>query len=103
MFGVSPESRFTPCVACGAWVPHGASEPHVCDGERVLDFRIFQLRGEIAAFDAQLAAWLSTARGRFAAWIAERDRLTGEASTYGCQSGSSGVCQREAREKIVEA
>ena len=32
------------------------------------------------AFDAQLAAWLSTARGRFAAWIAERDRLAGEAS-----------------------
>ncbi len=36
---------------------------------------------EIAAFDTQLAAWLSTARGRFAAWIAERDRLAGEASS----------------------
>ena len=60
MFGISPESRFTPCVECGAWVPHGTTEEHVCDGERVLDFRIFQLRGEIAAFDAQLAAWLST-------------------------------------------
>ena len=80
MFGISPESRFTPCVECGAWVPHGTTEEHVCDGERVLDFRIFQLRGEIAAFDAQLAVWLSTARGRFAAWIAERDRLAGEAS-----------------------
>ena len=82
MFGISPESRFTPCVECGAWVPHGTTEEHVCDGERVLDFRIFQLRGEIAAFDAQLAVWLSTARGRFAAWIAERDRLAGEASAY---------------------
>jgi hypothetical protein len=81
VFGVSPESRFTPCVECGAWVPHGATEEHVCDGERVLDFRVFQLRGEVAAFDAQLAAWLSTARGRFAAWIAERDRLAREAST----------------------
>jgi hypothetical protein len=46
----------------------------VCDVERVLDFRLFQLRDEIAAFDAQLAEWLRTARGRFAAWIAERDR-----------------------------
>ena len=45
------------------------------------NFRIFQLRGEIAAFDAQLASWLATARGRFAAWIAERDRLAGEPSS----------------------
>jgi hypothetical protein len=40
----------------------------------VLDFRLFQLREEIAAFDAQLAGWLASSRGRFAAWIAERDR-----------------------------
>jgi hypothetical protein len=31
---------------------------HECDTERLLDFRLFQLREEIAAFDAQLAAWL---------------------------------------------
>ncbi len=76
-----PDARYTPCVECGAWVESHAFEEHVCDGERVLDFRIFQLRGEIAAFDAQLAAWLATARGRFSAWIAERDRLAGEPST----------------------
>jgi hypothetical protein len=40
----------------------------------VLDFRLFELREEIAAFDPQFSAWLVTARGRFAAWIAERDR-----------------------------
>jgi hypothetical protein len=45
-----------------------------CDAERLLDFRLFQLREEIAAFDAQLAAWIASARGRFAAWVAERDR-----------------------------
>ena len=59
------------------FVERHASAPHVCDGERALDFRVFQLRGEIAAFDAQLSAWLASARGRFAAWIAERDRLAG--------------------------
>jgi hypothetical protein len=81
MFGMLPDSRYTPCVECGAWVERHAPEEHVCDGERVLDFRIFQLRGEIAAFEAQLAAWLATAHGRFAAWIAERDRLAGEHSS----------------------
>jgi hypothetical protein len=29
---------------------------------------------EIDAFDAELAAWLATPQGRFAAWVAERDR-----------------------------
>ena len=80
MSGVFPESRFTPCVTCGASVPSHAVDMHVCDAERVLDFRIFQLRGEIAAFEAQLGAWLATARGRFAAWVAERDRLADEPS-----------------------
>jgi hypothetical protein len=47
---------------------------HECDGEQLLDFRLFQLRDEIAAFDGQLTAWLASARGRFAAWLAERDR-----------------------------
>jgi hypothetical protein len=44
----------------------------VCDGERLLDFRVFRLRDEIAEFDAQLTAWLASPRGRFASWLAER-------------------------------
>ncbi|MGH3079940.1 MAG: hypothetical protein ACRDNH_02240 [Gaiellaceae bacterium] len=42
-----------------------------------MEFRLFQLRDEIASFDAQLSEWLASARGRFATWIAERDRLAG--------------------------
>jgi hypothetical protein len=49
---------------------------HVCDAERLLDFRLFQLRDEIAGFDAQLSDWLASTKGRFAAWLAERDRGT---------------------------
>jgi hypothetical protein len=63
-----------PCPQCGASVDRAEADAHVCDAERLLDFRLFQLREEIAAFDAQLARWLESARGRFAAWIAERDR-----------------------------
>jgi hypothetical protein len=68
------QSRYMPCADCGASVDLAASAAHECETERLLDFRLFQLRDEIAAFDAQLGEWLATARGRFAAWLAERDR-----------------------------
>jgi hypothetical protein len=71
-----PQSRFMPCTECGASVERSAADAHVCDAEQLLDFRLHQLRNEIAAFDAQLAEWLESARGRFAAWLAERDRRT---------------------------
>ena len=74
MFSSFPQSRFMPCTECGSSVERAASHAHVCDRERMLDFRLFQLRDEIAAFDAQLAAWLASARGRFEAWVAERER-----------------------------
>lgn len=75
MFGAYPESAFRPCPECGASLERTTVEEHVCDDTRRLDFRLFQLRGEISSFDEQLAAWLASARGQFAAWLAERDRL----------------------------
>lgn len=80
MFGTFPQSSHMPCAECGASVERAAATAHVCDRERLLDFRLFQLRDEIGAFDIQLTAWLATARGRFSAWIAERDRRSGEAA-----------------------
>ena len=58
--------------------PRAAARAHECDTERLLDFRLFQFHEEIAAFDAQLAEWLASARGRFATWVAERDRRAGQ-------------------------
>lgn len=66
-----------PCPDCGASVAGAAVGAHVCDAERLLDFKLFQLREEIAAFDAQFSAWLASAKGRFATWLAERDRNLG--------------------------
>jgi hypothetical protein len=74
VLGSFPQSRFMPCPECGVSVERVEIDLHECDAERLLDFRLFQLREEIAAFDAQLAAWLASACGRFAAWLAERDR-----------------------------
>jgi hypothetical protein len=74
LFGSFPQSRYMPCPECGASVDRVEAAAHACDAEQLLDFRLFQLREEIAAFDAQLAAWRASARGRFAAWLAERER-----------------------------
>jgi hypothetical protein len=77
VFGACPQSAYVPCSECGASVERTALATHICDAERLLDFRLSQLREEIAAFDAQLSAWLASAHGRFAAWVAERDRRAG--------------------------
>ena len=63
-----------PCAECGASVERAATVSHECDPERLLDHRLLQLQGEIAAFDEQLSEWLASPRGRFAAWLAERAR-----------------------------
>jgi hypothetical protein len=74
LFGSFPQSRYMPCPACGASLERAEAAAHTCDTERLLNFRLFQLREEIEAFDSQLAEWLASARGRFAAWLAERER-----------------------------
>lgn len=74
MFGAFPQPRHMPCSECGASVALKETDEHVCDGEQLLDYRLFQLRDEIAEFEAQLSAWLLSEEGRFAVWVAERER-----------------------------
>ena len=74
VLGSYPLPRFMPCPDCGASVERVELQTHTCELERLLDYRVFHLRDEIAAFEAQLGRWLNTVHGRFAAWIAERDR-----------------------------
>jgi hypothetical protein len=74
VFGAFPQPRHMPCKECGASIERAAAGGHECDLERLLDFRLVQLSGEIEAFDEQLSAWLASARGRFAVWLAERGR-----------------------------
>jgi hypothetical protein len=74
MFGDPPAPTHMPCVDCGASVAHAEFPSHVCDPERLHRFRLFPFRDEIEAFDTQLDEWLASARGRFAIWVAERDR-----------------------------
>jgi hypothetical protein len=67
-------SQHMPCAECGASVRSQDRGQHVCDPERRLEFRLFQLRGEVAAFDARLGSYLDSPEGRFAQWLAERQR-----------------------------
>jgi hypothetical protein len=70
-------SRYMPCTECGASVSVEADEEHICDPERKLDYLMFQLREEVASFDDVLREYFGSATGRFAQWVAERDRRGG--------------------------
>ena len=74
MFGSIPQPAYMPCEECGASLPVGARDEHVCSEQRLLAFRLFQLRVELAAFEDQFAAYLESPQGRFELWYAERER-----------------------------
>jgi hypothetical protein len=67
-------SQHMPCAECGASVRVSERESHACDPERRLEFRLFQLREEVAGFDEGFSGYLDSPHGRFAQWLAERER-----------------------------
>ena len=67
-------SSHMPCPECGASVARGKADAHACDPERLLDYRMFQLRDDVRAFDAAFSAFLNSPEGRFDQWLAERGR-----------------------------
>jgi hypothetical protein len=74
MFSFFTEHWFMPCADCGASIERTRKHLHVCDPDRRLEYELFQLRREIAAFDQQLAEFVASPIGRFETWLAERDR-----------------------------
>lgn len=70
----------TPCPECGASL---SAESHECENERRLDFQLYQLRADVARLLPELQMWLETPQARFAAWLAERERLTASKSKRG--------------------
>jgi hypothetical protein len=69
-----PEPQHMPCNDCGASVARAKRDEHACDAERRLDYELFQLRGEVDAFDEEFEVYLESPAGRFAAWCAARTR-----------------------------
>jgi hypothetical protein len=67
-------SHHMPCDECGASVHVAQTDEHRCDPSRLLEYRMLQLRDELAEFDAGLSDYLGSPQGRFAQWLAERER-----------------------------
>jgi hypothetical protein len=64
-----------PCPECGASVPVAAdASGHVCEEARRLEFQLVELQPGIDRCEDDLATWLETPAGRFARWLAERER-----------------------------
>jgi hypothetical protein len=67
-------SRYMPCPECGASVEASASDEHVCEPERVLQYRTFQLGSRVEDLERGFRDYLESPEGRFAQWLAERER-----------------------------
>jgi len=65
-------SRFMPCGRCGESLDLAEAVPHECAPARVVDFQMFALRDDVAAFETRFEAWLQSPSGRFEAWLAGR-------------------------------
>lgn len=65
-------SKYMPCAECGASVEREAVDSHTCVLERRLEYQMFRMRSEIAAFDSRLREYLDSDRGRFARFLAAR-------------------------------
>lgn len=66
-------SRFMPCPQCGESLERTTADAHRCDPERVLDYRMFGMREEIAACEAKFHEFLGSNAGQFEQWLAARE------------------------------
>ena len=66
-------SRFMPCEECGGSIDGATDSAHQCDPDRVTDYRMFELREQVADFEPQLRRFLTSPAGRFERWLAARD------------------------------
>jgi hypothetical protein len=66
-----PRPTFAACPECGEALHRDELEGHSCDRRRQFEVAV---RREVGAFDAEFRTWLATPHGRFAAWLAERER-----------------------------
>jgi hypothetical protein len=69
-----PPSASLPCPECGAAVPLDGGD-HLCDEERRRWHQLFLVNAEIEQLEDEVRTYLSSRKGRFEAYYAERQRL----------------------------
>ena len=62
------------CPDCGVAVQAArlAADDHACATERYVDHQMLKAHGAVQRFENDLAGWLQTPQGRFAAFYARR-------------------------------
>jgi hypothetical protein len=73
-----PEPEEMPCPDCGASVAREDAPTHECEPAEVLDYRLLLDRQPDVTLNDELTAYLTSPRGQFEAWYAERQRRRGE-------------------------
>lgn len=72
MYAFHVDPWHVPCEECGASVAREQRDSHMCDEARRL---LFQVRRQLAGFEAEVAEFFASPTGRFELWYAERERL----------------------------
>jgi hypothetical protein len=67
-----PRPTFAACPECGEALHRDELDVHSCDRKRQFELAV---RRALTAFEDEFGAWLGTSHGRFAVWLAGRDRL----------------------------
>jgi hypothetical protein len=72
--GNSTSIGYLPCSECGVALSSHQRACHVCDPGDSVVHQVTKARVQLAAVEAELARFLETPAGRFASFLAERQR-----------------------------
>ena len=65
---------YLPCSDCGALLSSEQRSRHACSPDDAVVHQVTKARVQLTVFEDELARFLETAEGRFAAFLAERQR-----------------------------
>jgi len=72
--GESTVIGYLPCPGCGALLSSEQRSGHVCDPEETALHQVVKARVQLARFEEEVARFLATSQGRFALFLAKRQR-----------------------------
>jgi RNA polymerase subunit RPABC4/transcription elongation factor Spt4 len=67
---------YLPCRECGLLLSSEQRPCHVCNPEDSVAHQVTKVRVQLTAFESEVARFLETSAGKFAVFLAERQRRT---------------------------